>query len=193
MTSTALITHTVAGTEPLCGPHGASPSGCWRDVIRDAAGAVTWDSGVRPNAIANDFRRLLAAFAGGAVPAIGIQGLWLGQGLAAWDAAPPPQPDGSETALADPAPFLVGTGGITFTFLSGNTPSAQATNRLQVEVVVGPSMPPWPDANHPSTTLREFGLVGRLDGSAILINHVRHPAIAKDPASTLERTIWLLF
>jgi hypothetical protein len=35
--------------------------------------------------------------------------------------------------------------------------------------------------------------VGRLNSTDVMINHVRHVAIAKDPTSTLERTIWLVF
>jgi len=41
--------------------------------------------------------------------------------------------------------------------------------------------------------LREFGLIASLDGVPVLINYRTHPAIAKDPVSTLERTIWLVF
>jgi hypothetical protein len=44
-----------------------------------------------------------------------------------------------------------------------------------------------------TATLREFGLVGKLGGSTVLINEVRHAAIVKDPESTLVRTIQLVF
>jgi hypothetical protein len=54
-------------------------------------------------------------------------------------------------------------------------------------------VPNWPDANHPTSTLREFGLAAQLNGVTVLINYRTHPAIAKDPASTLERTVWLVF
>jgi hypothetical protein len=54
-------------------------------------------------------------------------------------------------------------------------------------------MPPWPDANHPTSTLREFGLVASLGGSDVLVNYRIHTAIAKDPTSSLVRTIWLVF
>jgi hypothetical protein len=56
-------------------------------------------------------------------------------------------------------------------------------------------VPPWPDGlpQHPAPSLREFGLVGQLNATPVLINYVSHPAIVKDPTSTLERTIWLVF
>lgn len=75
-------------------------------------------------------------------------------------------------------------------------PPGQATacfNRVQIEATLGPDVPPWPDADHASGNLREFGLVATLDGGPVLINYVTHPLIAKDPASTLERTIWIVF
>jgi hypothetical protein len=147
----------------------------------------------QPNAIVADFRRLLAAFAAGAPAAAGIQGLWVGAGLAAWDAAPPPLPDGSESALTDPAPFLVPVANLAFDFLAGNVVTPQPSRRLQIVATLGPGVPPWPDAGHVGANLREFGLVGQLAGVPVLLNYVRHPLIAKDPASTLERTIWLDF
>jgi hypothetical protein len=69
----------------------------------------------------------------------------------------------------------------------------QPTGTLQIKAVFGPSVPPWPDDHHLTSTLREFGLAARLDGTPILINYRNHAAVAKDPASTLERTIWLVF
>jgi hypothetical protein len=172
---------------------GLLTSGHYRDVLRDGTGRVIRDTGLRKNAIIHDFRRLLAAFAGGSPPAAGIQGLWVGAGAAAWDAVPPPPPDGTETALTDPNPFLVPLSDFAFDFLDGGSVTAQTTNRLQMVVTLGPGTPSWPDAGHASGNLREFGLVGRLDGLPVLLNCVRHPVIAKDPLSTLERTIWLVF
>jgi len=71
------------------------------------------------------------------------------------------------------------------------------TNRLQVAVRLGPGVPPWPepgpDPDHPTSTLREFGLFGQLGGATVLINYITHVAIAKDAASTLDRIIWLVF
>jgi hypothetical protein len=168
--------------------------GIYRDVLRDAAGRVAWDRGWRENTIVGDCRRLLAAFMRGApVGAVGIQGLQVGAGLDAWDqppGAPPPHP--GITALVDPQPFTVPRASLQFDFLSGGVVSGTPTNRLQIKASLGPNVPTWPDANHASGTLREFGLVGELDGTTVLLNYVIHPAIPKDPASTLERTIWLV-
>jgi hypothetical protein len=50
-----------------------------------------------------------------------------------------------------------------------------------------------PPPYHSAPTLREFGLVATLNGSEVLLNYRTHPAIAKDPVSTLDRTIWLVF
>ena len=78
-------------------------------------------------------------------------------------------------------------------YLAGATVSATPTNRLQIKATLGPNVPTWPDAGHSTSSLREFGLVGKIDGADVLINYVRHPVITKDPASSLERTIWLVF
>jgi hypothetical protein len=169
--------------------------GRYRDVLRDATGRVVWDRGWRDNTIVVDCRRLLAAFMRGApASALGIQGLRVGAGLAAWDQPPgAPTPDPSVLAMADANPFTVPRTSLQFDFLSGAVVSASPTNRLQIKASLGPNVPPWPDANHASGTLREFGLVGELGGTPVLLNYVIHPAIAKDPSSTLERTIWLVF
>jgi hypothetical protein len=169
-----------------------TPHGRYRDILRDARGDVIWDRGWSSNAILVDCRRLLATFMSGG-GALGIQGLAVGAGQAAWDAAPPGPPAGTEVALVDPNPFTVPTASLAFTFLNGNVPSVTPTNRLQIVATLGPNVPPWPDANHAAGNLREFGLVAQLGGSPVLVNMVRHPVIAKDPLSTLERTIWLVF
>jgi hypothetical protein len=169
--------------------------GRYRDVLRDAHGQVLWASGWRSNVIVVDCRRLLAGFMRGApTGALGIQGLQVGTGLAAWDQPPGiPPPPAAQTALVDPAPFTVPRAKLQFDYLQGAVVSATPTNRLQIMATLGPGVPPWPDASHPTSTLREFGLVGQLDGGPLLINCVRHAAIPKDPVSTLERTIWLVF
>ncbi|MFN3241097.1 MAG: hypothetical protein ACE37K_06235 [Planctomycetota bacterium] len=142
-----------------------------------------------------DCRRVLSAFVNGTGPAAqGIQGLWIGAGLDAWDSVPPPPPTGTETVLVDPNPFLVPVAAMTLEFLSPtNTVSATPTNRLQISIPIGPGQPPWPDGNHATGNLREFGLAAQLGGNLVLLNYVIHPVIAKDPASTLDRTIWLEF
>ena len=169
-----------------------TPQGHYRDVLRDARGRVVWDRGWTRNAILVDCRRVLSAFMRGDV-ALGIQGLAVGAGLAAWDAVPPAPPAGNENALVDPNPFTVPPAALAFTYLNGNVPSVAPTNRLQIVATLGPNVPPWPDVNHVAGNLREFGLVADLGGAPVLVNMVRHPVIAKDPLSTLERTIWLVF
>lgn len=169
--------------------------GLYRDVLREAGGRVLWDSGWRKNVIVGGFRRLLAAFARGApVNAMGVQGLQVGAGLGSWDLPPgPPPPNPASTALVDPNSFLVPRASLQFDFLVGGVVSGTPTNRLQITANLGPGVPPWPDPNHPTGTLREFGLIGQLEGTPVLLNYVVHPAIPKDPGSTLDRTIWLVF
>ena len=167
--------------------------GMFRDVLRDTTGRVTWDGGWRKNLIVTDCRRLLAGFMRGApTGTLAIQGLQIGAGLAAWDISMPP-PTPAQTALVDPFPFTEVRANLTFDYLTGAVVSPTPTNRLQIFASLGPGKPPWPDANHGSLTLREFGLAAQLDGVTTLINYVRHPAIVKDPTSTLDRTIWLVF
>jgi hypothetical protein len=175
----------------------ANLQGMYRDVLRDSAGHMRWDRGWQKNAIVTDCRRLLAGFMRGApTGALGIRGLQVGTGLAAWDQPPGPPPASSgQASLVDPHPFTVPVADLKIDFLAltSDTVSADPTNRLQIVASLGPGVPSWPDANHTTSTLREFGLVGALDGATLLINYVTHPAIVKDPTSTLERTIWLVF
>lgn len=169
-------------------------SGIYHDVLYGSRGQVLWDRGWTSNTIVDNARLLLAQLVGG-MGALGIQGLQIGAGSPAWDSVFQP-PSSSDTALTDPNPFTVPRANLQFAYVQPDgTVSANPTNRLQVRAVIGPGVPPWPDANHPTLTLREFGLVGQLQGSAtpVLINYVRHQAIVKDPVSTLDRTIWLTF
>lgn len=166
--------------------------GDYRDVLRDAQGRVIEDRGWRSNAIVADCRRLLASFMGG-TPALGIQGLAIGSGQTAWDVNGPPVPAPTQAALFDPNPFVVPAAQLAIDFIDAGVVTATPTNRIQVFASVGPGVPPWPDANHVAASLREFGLMGVLDGSPVLINFVAHPLISKDPTSTLERTLWLVF
>ncbi len=170
--------------------------GIYRDVLRDAHGRVTWDSGWHKNVIVSDCRRLLAALLAGQARTLGIQGIEVGAGKPEWDAAPPPQPDEATVSLADAAPYVLNkadTPHFKLAYLAGSSPSPAPTRRLQIVATLGPNMPAWPDQQHPTATLREFGLRGQLDGQPVLIDYVIHRAIAKDPASTLERTVWLVF
>jgi hypothetical protein len=173
------------------------PHGRYRDVVRDPAGRITWDSGVHDNVIVADCRRLLAAFLHGPpTTTAAITGLRVGQGDPAWDQPPGPPPTSpAQTGLADPHPFLVPRADLTFTYLTGDVASADPTNRLRIHATLGPHVPDWPDpaTGHPTGTLREFGLVATLQGGEILLDYVIHQAIVKDPDSTLERSIWLVF
>jgi hypothetical protein len=174
----------------------ATPRGLYRDVLRNASGRLSWESPWRRNVIVDDCRRLLASFMHGAPPAAGgIAGLRVGAGLAAWDITPPPSPPSTVTQLADPQPFAVPPANLAINYLELATDvvSATPTSRIQVVATLGPGVPPWPDANHATITLREFGLFGTLGGADVLVNYRIHPAIAKDPTSTLVRTIWLVF
>lgn len=172
----------------------AGLQGMYRDVLRDAAGRIVWDRGWHKNAIVTNCHLLLASFIRGAPATTGIAGLSVGAGLAAWDAPPgTPDPSPSQSALVDPNPFLVPPASLKIDFLNGGVISASPTGKLQIVATLGPGVPTWPDANHATITLREFGLVAQLAGAPVLLNYRTHPAIVKDPTSTLERTIWLVF
>jgi hypothetical protein len=179
---------------PTMGLHGS-----YRDELLDAAGRVTWDSGWQKNTIVLDCRRLLAAFMKGQPNTLGIQGLWFGAGDPAWDAGLPPPPSPADTRLHDQFPYLVSVGSLQLDFMdpATNTKSVTATKILQIVATLGTGEPTWPDPTHVDGTLREFGLVGQLNGVGpafyVLINEVRHVAIPKDPMSTLVRTIQLVF
>ena len=104
---------------PITDHAGDGLHGRFRDVLRDGAGEVRWDSGWLKNAIVTDFRRVLAGFIRGAPPAVtGIVGLRVGAGLAAWDSPPGPPPATPDaTALVDPAPFTVARGDLQIDFV----------------------------------------------------------------------------
>lgn len=166
--------------------------GMYHDVLTDREGRIVWDRGWCRNTIVTDCRSLLAGLMGGPVASLGIQGLRVGQGLDAWDLTSPPTPTPAQKAMVDPNSFLV-KGTLKIDFLDAGTVTNKPTNRLQIVATLGPNVPSWPDANHASGNLREFGLVGKLGPDETLINYVTHPVIVKDPASTLTRTIWLIF
>ncbi|MEU4713972.1 hypothetical protein AB0F73_10030 [Micromonospora purpureochromogenes] len=170
--------------------------GQFRDVLYDAEGRRQWDRGWVRNTIVADCRRLLAGFVRGTpTTAEAVFGLAVGTGIPAWDTSGPPQPSPNQAALVDTHPHLVPRAQLQLDYINpaNGTISAQPTGTLQLKAVLGPGVPGWPDVDHPTGTLREFGLVAKLNGAQILINYRTHPAIAKDPASTLERTIWLVF
>jgi hypothetical protein len=174
--------------------------GMYHDVLRDPRGGVIWDRGWRKNAIVVNCRRLLASFlAERRFPdddtraALGISGLSLGAGLETWDQTPPAAPDPSRTGLVDQVPFVLDRDDLQIDFLDGGNVTTTPTNRLQIFARLGQNKPSWPNASHLTSSLREFGLVGSLDGQPVLLNYVIHPVITKDPFSTLERTIWLVF
>ncbi|QXJ21262.1 hypothetical protein AGRA3207_002099 [Actinomadura graeca] len=169
-------------------------AGYYRDVLLDPGGGVAWDGGVRRNVIVADCRRLLTGFLHGAgTTAGGITGLQVGKGDPAWDRPPgPPPATAGQAALVDRHPFTVPRASLRVDYLTGSTVTSAPTNRLQIVATLGPGVPAWPDADHTDATLREFGLVGVLDGATVLIDYVIHPAIPRDPASTLQRTVWLV-
>ncbi|MGY1694617.1 hypothetical protein ACI780_06840 [Geodermatophilus sp. SYSU D00814] len=174
------------GDEHLTGLRGE-----YRDVLVHPSGRVVLDRGWRCNAIADTCRRLLASFLRGAPSSTGLLGLQVGAGLGQWDITGPPQASSAQAGLVDPHPFTVPVADLRLDFLDGGTVTDAPTNRLQVQADLGPDVPPWPDVHHMSGNLREFGLVAELGDARVLINYVTHPVIAKDPASTLQRTIWL--
>jgi len=167
-------------------------SGAYRDVLRGPDRRVLYDSGWRKNAIVVDCRRVLASFMGGE-PAMGIQGLAFGAGSIAWDTPGPPPATATQAALVDPDPFVVPAGSLAIDFIDAGAVTLTPTQRLQIVATLGPGDPPWPNGTHVSASLREFGLRAVLAGTPVLVNYVTHPVIHKDPTSTLERTIWLVF
>lgn len=169
--------------------------GMYRDRLYDPHGQLLWDRDWHSNVIVVDCHRLLAGFMLGSADTLGIQALYIGAGQASWDVSGTPAPQSTDTTLSDTASHAISSSELDIDFLetTSDATSALPTNRIQIRATLGPNIPPWPDADHETSTLREFGLVGQLAGSETLINYVRHPAIVKDPASTLERTIWLIF
>jgi hypothetical protein len=175
---------------------GGGLHGKFRDVMVDGEGRVILETGWQKNAIVEDCHRLLIGFLRGApTTTLGIQGLQVGAGLPIWDLTTTPAPSTTQTALVDPNPHTVPLASLTFNYLAAGTPTGTPTNLLEIVATLGPNVPPWPDipSGHPTGTLREFGLVARLNGTNVLINYRTHAAIAKHPLSTLTRTIWLEF
>jgi hypothetical protein len=169
-------------------------AGYVRDILRAADGTLLFDSGRQKNVVTDGGRRLLAGFLHG--PATTVQSIFalrVGAGDPAWDAIATPPPLSSTTMLVDQHPYDHPT--LIFEYLdpASDTVVAGPTNKLQIRAQLGPHMPSWPDANHTTGTLREYGLVAKLNGTDTLVNYRTHAAIAKDPTSTLERTIWLVF
>ncbi len=167
--------------------------GAWQDVLRDADGRLTARGPVLPNAIVADCRRALAVFvAGDGGP--GIEGLWFGQGLADWDVNGTPAATPAQTALVDPHPFFLPAAQLKIDFVDDLGAVVGApTRRVQIVAELKAGDPAWPDAHHPALSLREFGLGSHIGGNPVLLNYVTHPVINKDSASSLERTIWLVF
>ena len=141
----------------------ANLQGMYRDVLRDLVGAEmgSWLAQERHR------HRLPASPGGlharGTDGTLGIRGLQVGAGLAAWDQPPgPPPPTAGQVALVDPHPFTVPVADLQIDFLNLTTDSVSTdpTNRLQIVANLSPGVPSWPDANHATSTLREFGLVG---------------------------------
>jgi hypothetical protein len=169
-------------------------SGFFRDTLLDQCGVTLLETSWQKNVIVDDCRRLLASFMHDTPATVGIKGLQVGAGLDAWDVTPPAAPVPGTAALTDPHPYLVPPGSLAIDFLDAtSTPTATPTNRIQIVATLAPGVPSWPDGTHATSTLREFGLVASLGGTDVLVNYRIHTAIAKDPTSTLVRTIWLTF
>ncbi len=169
-------------------------AGYVRDILRAADGTLLFDSGLQKNIVTDGGRRLLAGFLHGTGTTVqSIFALRVGAGDPAWDAIATPPPASTTTKLVDPQPYDHTT--LIFDYLDpgSDTVVATPTNKLQIRAQLGPHQPNWPDATHTSGTLREYGLVAKLNGTDTLVNYRTHAAIAKDPTSTLERTIWLVF
>src|SRR4051794_24663462 len=174
--------------------HSDHIAGYVRDVLRSADGELLFDSGTQKNVITDGGRKLLAGFMHGAGTTVqSIFALRVGAGNPAWDAIATPPPSSTTTILVDPNPYDFT--GLIFEYLdpASDTVVIAPTNKLQIRAQLGPHVPNWPDANHTTGTLREYGLVARVNGADTLVNYRTHAAIAKDPTSTLERTIWLVF
>lgn len=170
--------------------------GQYHDILTGPDGRVLWDSGWCKNTIVRDCRLLLATFMHGGGGAQGIQGLQVGAGLPAWDTPPGPPPGNpAQVSLVDPNPFTVPPASLQIEYVDETTGaiSPTPTSRIQIKATLGPGVPPWPDGTHSTATLREFGLVARLGANNVLVNYVTHAAIPKDPVSTLNRIIWLVF
>ncbi|MBB6253161.1 hypothetical protein [Nitrospirillum iridis] len=194
MIATTTSSATASPVEPPPAEYPAMAlQGHYHDALTTPDGRVLWDRGWKRNTIVSDCRRLLAGFLHGGGISLAIQGLWVGRGSDGWDVSGPPPGAPTQSALVDPFPFLVPPAAMQIDFLDGAAVTATPTNRLQIKATLGPGLPPWPDGNHATANLREFGLVGQIGGVKSLINYVTHPVIVKDPVSTLTRTIWLVF
>lgn len=162
--------------------------GMFRDTLRDERGRVVWRRDWQKNVIVADARRLLAGLLRGAPSTLGIKGLRVGSGNPSWDSTGPPAPSPTQAALVAPVHTLGVGPDLRIDYLdSAGNPSVSPTNRLQIFGTFQANVPPG--GPH---TLREFGLVATLNGTDVLINYRTHEAIAKDPTSKLERTIWLV-
>src|SRR5207253_9934388 len=121
----------------------------------DADGRVMYETPWQKNVIVDDCRRLLATFMHNVPATVGIAGLRVGAGLAAWDVAPPAAPVPSTPNLVDPRRFLVPPAHLALAYLdAASNVTAAPTNRIQIVATLPPGMPPWPDANHATSTLR---------------------------------------
>lgn len=164
-------------------------AGSYRDILRDPAGRITWDSGWKKNQILINCRCLIAAFMRGESNTLGIRGLKVGAGDPKWDSGLPPAPQPTETDLvaAGVVTLTIDNPALKLDYLdpTSGMVSTDPTQRLQISATLGPGVA--------TETLREFGLVGQIGGKQTTINLVRHVAIVKDLASTLVRTIHLVF
>jgi hypothetical protein len=174
-----------------------SIKGIYRDVLRDARGKVTSDTGWKSNLIVLSCRVLLAGLMKSeqTETPLGIQSLKVGRGSPTWDTVSTPAPDDTLTGLVDPSPFTITREGLELIYLDASGQlSSKPTSRIEIIAKLGPNQPPPEDPSQPKPyPLREFGLFGKLNGEDYMIDYIRHHVIEKDNALTLERHVQLIF
>lgn len=166
------------------------PDGKYWDVVHKHNGQII-DFGWRSNIIVDQCRELLAAFMLGA-SALGVRHLALGRGLVAWDNQPTAPPSPGTQSLVDASPVVINVNDLQMTYLdaTGN-PSNTVHHRIQISLTLQPGdLPISGDQVFP---LREFALFGELNGTAYMIDYVRHPVMNIGANDTLTRRIRLVF
>jgi hypothetical protein len=172
-------------------PKPTAPQGIYRDRLLTAGGEVV-ERDWRSNLVVDGCRVLLAGFMKGDDPQ-GIQTLLVGRGDPSWDLAGIPAPRRVDTAPVDPDPFELPVTADQIVYLdAAGAVSAQPTPRLELTLTLEADQPPL-GPGETTFPLREFALFGSFDGTATMINSVRHPVLHKAPGDVLTRTVRLVF
>lgn len=165
--------------------------GQYRDIIRRNHGRIR-DYGWRSNIIVDQGRVLLAAFMAGQT-VTGVNRIELGRGNPDWDTqsspltAPSPQTD--SLVDGEPVGLSIDPGNITFIDTEGNAVS-EATHTVEVAVTITvDDLSTWSEP----WALREFALFGQIGDDRLMIDYVRHPALALTADGELSRRIRLAF